>query len=117
MVWWPGRPPPQSRPGGHPQIALMVFIQSADRPAETAWFVAIYLAVSDRAESAPLMRPHPNCSFAILNERTDAQPGHFWVLAELAVLPTGETLPGANPQGSVARNQELGDATEDVISV
>src|ERR1700747_291155 len=35
--------------------------------------------------------------------------GKFWILRELAVFPTGETLPRANPKRAVACHQQVED--------
>jgi hypothetical protein len=101
----PRLPPPETGRRSRPDCASAVLVQRAHCGAETSIIsVALGTADLDRAESSNGRRPRadPYRSFPILEERFNRPPIELLVVRQLAVLPTGEPINGADPQTPVA---------------
>ena len=109
---WTRLPSPQAGDPSRPEIAFPILIERGHSGAETAVLsIALRVAALNPAESPQGRLPpaDPYRSFTILEQRLDRLPLQFPVVSQLAVLPAGKPLRGANPKTSVAPGEQASD--------
>src|SRR5271166_4120372 len=105
-----GLPAPQAVCRSDPHSAVAIFVQGLHRGAETTVIaVALRAVAADCTESSG--RPsqcgrHPYRSIPILQERVNPAAAESRVLSQLAILPTHQSVEGADPERSVTCRQE-----------
>src|SRR5262249_11930853 len=106
--WRAGTPSPYAVFDSRPEIALPVRIQ-IERAATKSAVVSVALnAVGSNSAEPSTSGRHsadPNGSFVVFKNLENVISGKLRILGELAILPTRDSIIGADPKSPVARDR------------
>src|SRR5215813_3733482 len=111
--WRTRSPSPKAIFHSSPEVSFAIHVQIECSPAKAALSKALDVAVLNCTElSEGRRRPAgPDGSFMVLNNRENVESGKLRVMGQLAVFPTGKTVPGANPKRPVAPRKQAENVT------
>src|SRR5262249_25601754 len=114
-LWSAGLPSPQPVSQSHPEIAIVIFKETAHSIIKRAVLpIAVDAAIMNGAELPGGWRRQPtgpDSAFVILEHGgTNVLARKLLVLGELSVLPTHKPFRGANPKSAVVRSEQAENA-------
>src|SRR5271165_6554393 len=110
MGWRTRLPLPYSAHRSDPQAAVATFVQGEHGGAQTSVIAVTFSTLgancAELSHGPSVSDPRPYGSIPILQERVNSEPAERRMLRQLTVLPTHQSVEGADPESSVACRHE-----------